>query len=225
MSYIEDFEILKERFTSKEKRISFPEFGMEILNIPFESENRKILPGEDSYICRKHGTHFSNGYKVNMDHVSKEVSNLIKADDSKIDENRFFSFPLFRGIGDKGNRDLIILFHGLNEKSWVKYLPWAKELVEQTKKSVLMFPFAFHMNRSPHEWTDPRLMRKVSEEKLKLFPRTKHSSIANAAINMRLQVMPLRFLWSGLQSLYDVIQLVRIIRSGELPSVSAQNAD
>ncbi len=117
------------------------------------------------------------------------------------------------------SKNVIILFHGLNEKAWDKYLPWAKRLVESTGKSVLMFPLAFHMNRTPSEWINPRLMMRVSEEKKRLFPRTKFSSIANAAINMRLQFMPLRFLWSGLQSLYDVIQLVRLIKDGAIPSV------
>lgn len=221
MSYMKEFEILKKRFSPKEKKIDLPEFDMEILNVPFESENYMILPGESSYNCKLHNTKFINGHKIDMKDVSKEVANVLKVDDSKIKENRYFNFPLFRKTGETGSDDIIILFHGLNEKSWDKYLPWAKKLVESTGKTVLMFPLAFHMNRTPSEWIDPRLMRKVSEEKKRLFPRTKYSSIANAALNMRLQFMPLRFLWSGLQSLYDVIQLVRSVKNGEIPFVSS----
>jgi len=220
MSYVKEFEILKKRFDNKTRKIDLPEFGMEIINVPFESENFMILPGEDSYNCKLHQTNFSNGHKVNMEGVSKEVAAVLKVDDSKIKENRYFNFPLFKMKNAPDSKDVIILFHGLNEKSWDKYLPWAKKLLELTGKNVLMFPLAFHMNRTPREWIDPRLMRKVSEEKKRLFPRTKFSSIANAAINMRLQFMPLRFLWSGLQSLYDVIQLVRLIKNGAIPSVS-----
>lgn len=219
MTYIEDFTLLKNRFNNNDKKIDLPEFDMEILNVPFESENYLILPGESSYTCKLHHTDFSNGHKVNMEGVSEDVTDILKLDDSKIEENRYFNFPLFKMKKSRESKNVIILFHGLNEKAWDKYLPWAKRLVESTGKSVLMFPLAFHMNRTPSEWINPRLMMRVSEEKKRLFPRTKFSSIANAAINMRLQFMPLRFLWSGLQSLYDVIQLVRLIKDGAIPSV------
>jgi len=219
MTYIEDFTLLKDRFNNNKKKIDLPEFDMEILNVPFESENYLILPGESSYTCKLHNTDFSNGHKVNMEGVSEDVADILKLDDSKIEENRYFNFPLFKMKKSRESKNVIILFHGLNEKAWDKYLPWAKRLVESTGKSVLMFPLAFHMNRTPSEWINPRLMMRVSEEKKRLFPRTKFSSIANAAINMRLQFMPLRFLWSGLQSLYDVIQLVRLIKDGAIPSV------
>jgi len=215
MSYIENFLLLKERFNHTEKRIDIPELDTQILNIPFESEHYDILPGEDSYHCREHLFHFPPAHPDIDKELDRSIQKLINVNDSGIKENRFFSFPVMKKPGDEKAKKAIILFHGLNEKSWDKYLPWAHKLMEETGKAIIMFPIAFHMNRAPAEWSDPRAMRKVVEEKKKLFPRTLKSSIANAAINTRLQFDPMRFMWSGLQSYYDVIQLVNSVRNGE----------
>ncbi|MCK5005636.1 MAG: hypothetical protein KAS21_11125 [Candidatus Aminicenantes bacterium] len=215
MNYIEDFMLLKERFDHSEKKINIPELETEILNIPFESEHFEILPGEKSYKCREHNSYFPPAPPFQDNGYDESIKKLINVNDSKIEENRFFSFPVLRKAGSGRSKKAIILFHGLNEKSWDKYLPWAQKLMEKTGKTIIMFPLAFHMNRAPAEWSDPRAMRKVVAEKKKLFPRTIKSSIANAAINTRLQFDPLRFMWSGLQSYYDVIQLVNSVRSGK----------
>ncbi len=215
MSYINDFLFLKEKFDQNVKKIDIPEHNIEILNIPFESENYKILKGERSYECKEHGKVFDPPSNSEVDDLPESIKKLVRIKDSKIEENRFFNFPVLKPAGKEKVKKAIILFHGLNEKSWNKYLPWANKLAELTGKAVIMFPLAFHMNRAPLEWSDPRAMRKVAEEKKKLFPRTLKLSLANAAINTRLQVDPLRFMWSGLQSFYDVLQLVRSIRNGK----------
>ncbi|MEN8223360.1 MAG: DUF6051 family protein [Acidobacteriota bacterium] len=215
MSYIEEYQILKEKFNHNDKKIDIPELETEIVNIPFESQHYDILPGEDSYQCREHHTSFPPSRPFSDSSLHESLQRLIDPNDSGISENRFFSFPVMKRSGSGKAKKAIILFHGLNEKSWEKYLPWAKKLNELTGKAVIMFPIAFHMNRAPAEWSDPRAMKKVVEEKKKLFPRTLKSSIANAAINTRLQFDPLRFMWSGLQSYYDVIQLVNSIRNGD----------
>jgi len=215
MSYIEDFLLLKESFDFFEKKIEIPELETEILNIPFESGHFGILPGEKSYKCREHNSSFSPAPPFRDNGLDESIQKLINVNDSKIEENRFFSFPVLRKAGSGRSKKAIILFHGLNEKSWDKYLPWAQKLMEKTGKAIIMFPIAFHMNRAPAEWSNPRAMRKVVEEKKKLYPRTLKSSIANAAINTRLHFDPLRFMWSGLQSYYDVIQLVNSVRNGE----------
>ena len=80
---------------------------------------------------------------------------------------------------------------------------------------------AFHMNRTPEIWSDPRIMREVSKWKTHNYPKTSSSSLANAALNMRLQFMPQRFLWSGLQSYYDVIELVKQIKAGDHPLIES----
>jgi pimeloyl-ACP methyl ester carboxylesterase len=107
-----------------------------------------------------------------------------------------------------------VLLHGLNEKSWNKYLPWAARLAEQTGRPVILFPIAFHMNRAPRTWSNPREMIGVSRERRRLFPGVEASTFVNAALSHRVQFAPHRFVTSGLQSYYDVTDLVRGIRSG-----------
>ncbi len=81
----------------------------------------------------------------------------------------------------------IILLHGLNEKDWNKYLPWAYKLMKLTGKQVVLFPIAFHMNRSPAKWIDPRFLRTANKERKQIFPKVANSSFANIALSARHQ--------------------------------------
>ena len=82
-------------------------------------------------------------------------------------ENIKFRYHLFRPKGDNKVNHVILLFHGFNEKYWTKYLTWAKTLVEETGKAVLLFPIAFHMNRAPLSWSDSRQMFAISQQRKK----------------------------------------------------------
>lgn len=214
MTYLKKYRYLNHNFDIKKKRIDLPELGIEIHNIDFESKHYEILPGEDSHYCKDHQKEFFDKYVFEVDGFPKHLDQLLNSKDSKIQENISFTYPVVRRIGKK-DRDSLLLFHGLNEKSWSKYLPWARDLAIRTKKNVILFPMAFHMNRAPSAWSNPRIMKAVSNWKIKNFPKTSSSSIVNAAINTRLQFMPQRFLWSGLQSYYDIIDLVKQIRDGD----------
>ena len=104
---------------------------------------------------------------------------------------------------------------------WDKYLPWAHRLVESTGSAVLLFPHAFHMNRAPENWSNSRLMNSIARERKELFPDVQCSSFANAAISTRLQLVPARFFYSGLQTLQDLAQLATTIRHDEHPYINA----
>jgi len=112
---------------------------------------------------------------------------------------------------------MILLFHGFNEKHWHKYLPWAARMLEDTGKTIVLFPIAFHMNRAPAAWSDPRLMHQVSKRRREEFPDLLNSSLLNAAISSRLQRNPQRFIWSGLQTYHDVKDFVESCTRGEHP--------
>lgn len=233
MSYLDIYKQMKAAYRHDQPRIELEELNMEILNAGFHSQSHRMLPGEKEYTCEEHGETFNNIYSNSLDQVrdmSPAVEELMKVDDSRVPENISFTYPVLRKIKKNGNKNgkdekakkAIILFHGLNEKSWDKYLPWAWKLVESTGRPVLLFPMAFHMNRAPLQWSEPRAMAAVSREKCKRFPRTRGASLANAAINMRLQFLPQRFLWSGLQSYCDVIQLVKEIKADRHPFIHAE---
>jgi len=114
---------------------------------------------------------------------------------------------------------LILLFHGFNEKSWDKYLPWALKLVRETGKPVVMFPIAFHMNRAPVYWVEKRSMFALSGKRKQHFPNAMKSSLSNVAISIRLHSQPQRFIWSGLQTYYDVIRFAEECKKGTIPGI------
>ena len=121
-------------------------------------------------------------------------------------------------VNEKKQR-LILLFHGFNEKSWDKYLSWAHRLVNDTGNPVVLFPIAFHMNRAPLYWVDKRSMFALSEDRKRIFPNAQKSSLSNVAISIRLHSQPQRFIWSGLQTYYDVIRFVEQCKAGMYPGI------
>ena len=72
--------------------------------------------------------------------------------DNNIQENKSFSYTIFTPKGSQKTNQAILLLHGLNERNWDKYLTWAEYLSLATGKAVILFPRAFHMNRTPMFW-------------------------------------------------------------------------
>jgi pimeloyl-ACP methyl ester carboxylesterase len=121
--------------------------------------------------------------------------------------------------GDQQNpsKEAIILLHGLNERNWDKYLPWAAALNERTGQPVILFPISFHVNRCPKEWKDPRLMSRLAKERMKQNEGLTDATFLNAAISDRIQRLPQRFYTSGLETYYDLLALIRQIQEGRHP--------
>ncbi|MDR0658448.1 MAG: DUF6051 family protein [Mediterranea sp.] len=139
--------------------------------------------------------------------------------DDRITENEQFDYAVFMPDRGRGNRmdKAIVMLHGLNEHSWNKYLAWAEYLAGQTGRAVILFPIAFHMNRSPCTWNNPRLVLPWVDIRRKSVSGLTDSTFANVALSYRLSGQPLRFHVSGLQSAYNVRQLAGEIRSGRHP--------
>lgn len=175
----------------------------------FSSDINKIsIPG--SGICI-HNVQFN----------SEEPSDcFLNINDSRFGENSVFSYPVF-SPEDPKNRRIILLFHGLNERSWLKYLVWAYYLCELTGSYVVLFPIAFHINRSPEAWRDPRQMSLVMDERRSSFGNISGSSFANVALSERLNEDPLRFFFSGYRTLNDIMKLASTVRKGEHPVIPA----
>ncbi|MDY0297941.1 MAG: DUF6051 family protein [Acidobacteriota bacterium] len=178
------------------------------------SKHGYLLPGGER-TCPLHGLSFPA-----ME--SPFQTEAIHLQDALITENLNFRYFLItsRKCISKPARNVILLIHGLNEKSWEKYLPWARRLHLGTGKPVLLFPMAFHMDRAPGTWSDPRSMQALSRERTERHPAIHAPSLANAAISERLEANPRRFVWSGLQSLYDFFDLCRRVRAGLHPGIS-----
>lgn len=137
--------------------------------------------------------------------------------DDDIKENKTFSYTIFtphrRAKGDKA----IILLHGLNERTWEKYLTWAESLALSTGKPVILFPIAFHMNRTPSAWSNPRSTMPWADRRKEEIADLCNSTFANVALSSRISCHPLRFYASGRESVYNLCQLVREIKNGEHP--------
>ncbi|MDR2368126.1 MAG: DUF6051 family protein [Deltaproteobacteria bacterium] len=150
-----------------------------------------------------------------------DPTDLFLTPDAEIRQNASFRHFVVGPRGAQKASQAIILLHGLNERHWDKYLPMAVHLARALGKSVLLFPTAFHMNRSPALWTDPKAMRAVSQWRKSRHPDVLESSLSNAAISLRLQADPSRFFWSGLQTHDDITALVKTIRQGLHPAFAA----
>jgi hypothetical protein len=151
-------------------------------------------------------------------HSDFSSTGFINVSDTLIPENTTFTYPVFTPE-NINSKKVILLLHGLNERSWVKYLVWAFWLAENTGSYVILFPISFHINRSPANWKDPRCMIPFMKDRTSAKGEVKMSSFANVALSNRLTEEPLRFFNSGYQTVTDIIKLLHIIRKGQHPVI------
>ncbi len=148
---------------------------------------------------------------------SGSVEPLEDVPDHLIDENLNFTYPVIHPAKKQKFESAVILLHGLNERCWTKYLPWAYRLAAQLQRPVIMFPISFHMNRAPVRWGDPRMMSALLPKTRLLNSENHSSTFANLALSIRLYRKPERFFTSGCQSLNDILNLVKHLKSGNHP--------
>lgn len=192
MKYTNRLELLNELFSLEKENMEIPGSNIRIQNLAFCSD----LPEPEP--------------------VNKMLPDSFSAEDSKIEENRQFNYPVFVPGHGKNNR-AIILLHGLNERDWTKYLPWGEYLAKNTQRTIILFPLAFHMNRGKKEWSDPRCMSNLANSRKVTIGNISQLSFANAALSNRLTEDPLRFYRAGLQSANDLVQLLTQIKNGHYP--------
>ncbi len=196
----------REHWTDDEP-VRFPEHGADLYNIQFHSRNAHFLLGCGEYQCAEHDVRFPG-----------EPAELLPVD-AEIQENLHFRYPLLRESGDIRKRDrLTIILHGLNERSYGKYVPWAYHLWKRTGAPVILFPMTFHINRVPSDWfrlVPESLARRKAIEGNDLVHRF------NAIMSERLETRPERFFWGALQTFWDVVDLARQIRAGAHPHFEA----
>ncbi|MBB4037314.1 hypothetical protein GGR21_003231 [Dysgonomonas hofstadii] len=213
MKYIDLYDHLRKIENYTDNEIDIDE-NLVIRNFTFESNYRFILPGglgnNDDY---EYIPSFPKDYEPDV------IQQMLNKKDSEIAENIKFRYHIMMPKNIEKAKGIIFLFHGFNEKTWYKYLPWAKYIVDKTGKSIVMFPIAFHMNRAPATWSSTREMYRVSEQRKQRHPDVICSSLSNVAISTRLHNKPQRFIWSGLQTYYDVIDFVENFKEGLHPAI------
>jgi len=215
--YNEMYGFLKDRINFQDERILIDDETV-IHNFTFTSGNVFFLPGESEYVCPEH--EFMSSDQSTYYHSCGIQGSILDIHDSQIAENKQFRYHIMTSGTATKVSEFILLIHGFNEKTWKKYLPWARYLVETTGKAVVLFPIAFHMNRAPKVWSDNRAMFDLSDIRRKHYSDIVGTSLSNVAISARLHEKPQRFFFSGLQTYYDVIQLLTLIKDGKHPLVS-----
>lgn len=145
---------------------------------------------------------------------------FISVEDRQIEENYQFTYPVF--APSRKCSKVILLLHGLNERSWKKYLSWAYALAENTSSYVVMFPLSFHINRAPSQWSNPHDMMTVMNKRLIVTGDSDTLSFANAALSARMSEEPMRFFNSGYQTAMDIVDLLVRIRNGRHEIIPAQ---
>jgi len=211
MDYFNSYHGLQEALSAGLPEVEFD--GMAISRTEFRSVSHGLLPGNLRYYCKKHDKDIPD--TVSFYNDIGTLHDDIHITDAFVEENRHFTLYMMKPAGSGKARNLTLLFHGFNEKNWSKYLPWARAICLQTNSMIIMFPVAFHMQRGPSHWSEKRQMFASSEARKQRFPNIIHSTLTNVAISMRLHAMPQRFIWSGLQTYYDVIQFIEECREGK----------
>ena len=137
--------------------------------------------------------------------------------DNTIMENQQFEYYVFSPSVTKTYNRAIILLHGLNERSWDKYQDWANDLASNCDCPIILFPIAFHINRSPKTWSTPRWIMPWLDRRKEQVADSTNSTFANLALSSRISNSPLRFYTSGRESAFNLIQLSKEIISGKHP--------
>lgn len=203
--------------TAHEQHI--PELGVVLERRRFTSTGTAILPGAEQYACIDHDHAFG---PETLGRTIPEPGNgeaFLHMPDAHLDCNEKFEYIFLQPEKNATSAGVIFLFHGLNEKKWHKYMPWAYHLMQKTGKAVILFPIAFHMDRAPAEWSSPALMHAWAEGRKKMYASNASASFVNVAISTRLEANPQRLFWSGLQTYIDFSSFVKSIRRGKCEGI------
>jgi hypothetical protein len=162
--------------------------------------------------------HSPNGYTVpDGKSVAGIFHSIFKSKELEQSNSDFRYYLLIPG--NSSGRGAIILLHGLNERSWNKYVQWGMRLATDTGRPVVLFPSAYHMNRSPRSWIDRHMMMPLVAARNALVPDTQLSTFVNVALSTRMSSSPQRFLLSGYQTISDLKVLISSIGEGTHPDL------
>ena len=180
------------------------------------SYDKKVILEDQPLEIRPY--HFIQNMGVNEIEQFQQLiptSEFCSIPDNNIQENKSFSYTIFTPKGSRKTDQAILLLHGLNERNWDKYLTWAEYLSLATGKAVILFPIAFHMNRTPGNWYNPRALMPWVARRKQEVEHLDNSTFVNVALSYRLSDTPLRFYISGKESMFNLWQLFREIKTGQ----------
>ncbi len=206
-----DYRVISHRFRhatewTDDIPIAIPDAGVDLFHLSFESQRSAHLLGSDAYRCDDHGVDFAAERTVHS------------PEDVRIEQNKAFRYPLVREARRHGTRRRhkrgVVILHGLNERSFSKYIPWAFHTWNSLQEPVILFPMTFHINRVSPRWAQEQ---QANLESRKAIAGNENVHRFNAVISHRLGTHPERFIWGAIQSFWDIVDLVRAIRQGRHP--------
>jgi hypothetical protein len=177
-----------------------------------------IIPGTDVMVtsCLFHSP---KEYTISDNRSVGDMFRSIFRSEEMERANSEFTYYIMTPAGQNGE-GAIILLHGLNERSWNKYIQWGMRLAKNTGRRVILFPSAYHMNRSPVSWIDRHVMTPLVSARVSMMPDIRMASFVNVALSTRMTTTPQRFMLSGYQTVRDVAFLVRSISDGLHPGIT-----
>jgi hypothetical protein len=178
-----------------------------------------VIPGTGVTLSEQRFRSTGDYLFSDVTHVPEMFRFLFRSREAE-ERNREFSYYIMNPWNNAG-RGPIIMLHGLNERRWDKYLQWGISLSEGTGRPVILFPLAWHMNRSPRSWVDRHLMMPLVTTRISLLPDTRLTTFVNVALSTRMTVSPQRFMLSGYQSTKDLERLIRLLQEGSVPGIAS----
>lgn len=218
MHYAAIYALLKSNFPKSNITQEIPELNIMIKRCDFVSKQAAAyLPGSEHLFCEAHKMNFKENAVTQF-----KMDGAIALSDFEIQCNQHFHYYIVKNNDGQKAKGFILLFHGLNEKHWDKYLPWAYTMAKNTGKAVILFPIAFHMDRAPEVWSDKHLMLAIAKQRAEnSLENLASSSFINAATSSRLEHFPQRLFWSGFQTYADVVQLIESVRDNEIEEIAS----
>ncbi len=142
---------------------------------------------------------------------------LLLPEDRDCEENRVFNYLVVEPVDlpAGGADEVLVVFHGLNEGSYARMLPWAGSFALRLGIPVILFPLSFHVGRRSDLWSNQAQTR-IAGRRAALDGNGRASPF-NGRISERLGQAPERYLLGGLQSYFDAVDLAdRIVAGGHV---------
>ncbi len=142
-------------------------------------------------------------------------SGLLLPEDRDIVENRDFNYAMVEPVDlpADGADEVLVIFHGLNEGSFSRMLPWACSFALRLRIPVILFPLSFHVGRRSKIWNTQDQTR-IAAHRASMSDNGRASPF-NGRISDRLCRSPERYYLGGLQSYFDAVDLAARIEAGD----------
>ena len=179
-------------------------------------------PDELNRLYRKGGDPVDDGrFRLRRPRFESRWTGLLRPEDRDIEENRGFHYLMVEPVDlpAAGAGEVLVIFHGLNEGSYARMLPWAGSFVLRLGIPVILFPLSFHVGRRSDLWSVQEQTR-IAAGRAAMTGNGRTSPF-NGRISERLGRAPERYLLGGLQSCFDAADLVARIEGGDHASCRA----